>query len=194
MAEHPWRRRPFPIRSMARCPSPPSMVSPPLLSMVGNPSSSRSFSLAHLASRKSPSARAQDKPQALCCHLCSLVRPGEQCAVDLLHSDHGRLGPTGVSPAISSPWRDTSAPWPSMAPPRCAHTLLHLLLGLLSATGGAWSCLAPIKEAADLSSMDVSPIAVGVQIFPMAPSPLSSPSTSAAPPRHQPPRTPAAPP
>eukprot|EP00267_Zea_mays_P053476 XP_020406606.1 proline-rich protein 36-like [Zea mays] len=81
-----------------------------------------------------------------------------------------------------------------MAPPRCAHTLLHLLLGLLSATGGAWSCLAPIKEAADLSSMAVFPIAAGVQIFPMAPSPLSSPSTSTAPPWHQPPRTPAAPP
>jgi|UniRef100_A0A804PV29 hypothetical protein len=103
MAEHPWARRPFPIRSMARCPSPPSMVSPPLLSMAGAPSSSHSFSLAHLASRKSPSARAQDKPQALCCHLCSLARPGEQCAVDLLHSDHGRLGPTGVSPCYLLP-------------------------------------------------------------------------------------------
>uniref|UniRef100_A0A804LPR7 Uncharacterized protein n=1 Tax=Zea mays TaxID=4577 RepID=A0A804LPR7_MAIZE len=41
--------------------------------------------------------------------------------------------------------------------------------------------------------MAISPIAAGVQIFPMAHSPLSSPSTSAAPPRHQPPRTPAAP-
>jgi hypothetical protein len=41
--------------------------------------------------------------------------------------------------------------------------------------------------------MAISPIAVVVQIFPMAHSPLNSPSTSAAPPRHQPPRTPAAP-